>query len=112
MSDAPSDKPSWITRLLIGAAVGAFYGALHLWFYEVSFVSLLAAAAGGAAFFSLIGVGSDYLAHRSFKTVLLGAVAGCVAGIVWWAVAAHGTSIFLAAGTGTIGGVIIIWLEL
>ena len=49
MTDAPSDKPPWMTRLLIGAVMGAFFGALHLWFHEVSFARFLAAVSGSAA---------------------------------------------------------------
>ena len=111
MTNAPSESQSWMTRLLMGAIMGAFIGALNLWFYEVSFVRLLAAISGGAAFYSLIALGSDYLEHRNLKTVLLGALAGGVAGILWWAVARPGTSVFLAAGVGIVSGVVIVWWE-
>ena len=55
--DNPSTpNHSWWKRVLFGALIGAVYGALNIWFYEVSLVRLIAAIISGATFFAVLGL--------------------------------------------------------
>ena len=108
----PNERRSWVERILIGACLGAFLGILHLWFYEFSLIRLLAAASGGATFFAVVGLFCEHLAERNFKRLLIGALAGCVAGVAWWAIAQPPSSILLSVSTGIISGAVMIWWEI
>jgi len=102
---------SWWKRLLIGALVGSFLGALNNWFYEFSLIRLLAAILSGAAFFAIVGVFATKFKENKFKLVALAGLAGLVAGGVYWVIAGPSSSPLFTMGIGLIGGMVYAWAE-
>ena len=96
---------------MIGAVYGSFVGALNIWFYEFSPGWLLASVSGGACFFAALGLIVMYFEQRDLKAVMAGGLAGCVAGIIWWAVAQPSTSALLAVVIGLVSGAVYVWVE-
>jgi hypothetical protein len=101
-------RSSLPTRVLLGALAGAFLGLLELWFYEFDLAHLLAAVTAGAIWGSIVGAAAVLVAPDRFKSALLGGSAGCVAGVVWWAIAQPGTPLALAVCVGAALGTIFI----
>ena len=114
--ESDKDKPptphhSWWKRVLIGALVGAVYGAFSIWFYEVSLVRLLAASISGATYFAVLGlVGPKFGKDRS-KFIALSGFSGFVAGIAYWVVARPSSSLILAVMIGFFSGIVYAWAE-
>jgi hypothetical protein len=104
----PTGHPPWWKRLLIGALVGGFFGALEIWFYEFSLNRLMAAILSGASFFAIIGLLVVKLAKDSSKIIAFG-FAGFVAGIAYWLVARPSSSPLLAVGIGLVSGIVYAW---
>jgi len=100
---------SWWKRLLIGALVGGFFGALEIWFYEFSLNRLVAAILSGASYFAIIGLFAVKFAKDRSKVIALGGFAGFVAGIAYWVVARRSSSPLLAVGIGLVGGIVYAW---
>jgi drug/metabolite transporter (DMT)-like permease len=97
---------SWWKRLLIGALVGGFFGALDIWFYEFSLNRLMAAILSGASFFAIVGLLAVKFAKDRSKVIVLGGFAGFVAGIAYWVVARPSSSPLMAVGIGLVGGIV------
>jgi hypothetical protein len=81
-------------------------------YYERWLVGLLAGMVSGASFYSLIGLLYCYLKGRGITKILLGMLAGCVSGIMWWLVIRPPTPLLLIAGISAVGGAFVIWWEL
>jgi len=109
-SVSPIAHNSWWKRLLIGALVGGFFGALEIWFYEFSLNRLIAAILSGASFFSIIGLLAVKFAKDRSKVIALGGFAGFAAGIVYWVVARPSSSPLLAVGIGLVAGIVYAWV--
>jgi drug/metabolite transporter (DMT)-like permease len=107
----PTDHPSWWRRLLIGALVGCFFGALNIWFYEFSLARLLAAILGGATFFAIVGLLAVKFGKDRLKVIAVAGFAGFVAGALYWVVARPSSSPLLAIGIGLVGGIVYAWAE-
>lgn len=106
-----TDHPSWWKRLLIGAIVGGFFGAVEIWFYEFSLVRLWAAILSGASFFAIVGLLAVKFRKDRLKLIAIAGLAGLVAGIVYWAVARPSSSPVLAIGVGLVSGIVYSWAE-
>jgi hypothetical protein len=111
-----NDKPPivhhpWWKRILFGAAAGAFYGVLNIWFYEVSLVRLVAAIISGASFFVVLGLLVPKFSKDRSKFIALAGFSGIVAGIVYWVVARPSSSLILAMMIGFGGGLVCAWAE-
>ncbi len=105
----PILQHSWWKRLLIGALVGGFFGALEIWFYEFSLNRLMAAILSGASFFAIIGLVAVKCANDRPKVIVLGGFAGFLAGIAYWVVARPSSSPLLAVGIGLVAGIGYAW---
>lgn len=105
------DYPSWWKRILIGAVLGGFFGALNIWLYEFSPVRLLASILGGASFFAIFGLLAVNFRNDRLKVIALAGFAGFVAGAVYWVVGRPSSSPFLAMGIGLVGGSVYAWVE-
>ena len=108
---SPTDHLSWWKRLLIGALVGSFLGALNNWFYEFSLIRLLAAMLSGAAFFAIVGLFAMKFKKSKFKLVALAGLAGLAAGGVYWIIADSSSTPLLTMGIGLVGGIVYAWAE-
>jgi hypothetical protein len=89
-------------RFIIGALVGALVGVLEIWFYEYSLRRLIAAAACGAAFFTLLGIASSWAARNLLNSCVAILTDGAIAAAIWWLIAKPKVplSISIALGIG------------
>lgn len=110
-STSPTADHTWWKRLLLGALVGSFFGALEIWFYEFSLNRLIAAILSGASFFAIICLLPPKYANDRSKEIAFGGFAGFVAGIAYWLVARPSVSLLLAVAIGLVGGIILVWAE-
>ena len=110
-SVSPTAHPPWWKRLLLGALLGGFFGALEIWFYEFSLNRLMAAILSGASFFGIIGLLAVKFAKDRSKDIALGGFAGFVAGIAYWLVAQPPLSLILAVAIGLVTGIVYVWGE-
>jgi len=106
-----TDHPSWWKRLLIGALVGSFSGALNIWFYEFSLIRLVAAILAGASFFAIVSLLAVKFKEDEFKVAALGGLAGLAAGGVYWIVGHPPSSALFAMGIGFVGGIVYVVVE-
>jgi len=108
---APTPPHSWWKRVLFGALIGAVYGALNIWFYEVSLVRLIAAIISGATFFAVLGLLAPKFGKDRSKFITLAGFSGFVAGIAYWVVARPSSSLILAVIIGFVSGIVCAWAE-
>ena len=107
----PTDHLPWWKRILGGAFIGAFFGALNIWFYEFSLARLLAAILSGATFFAIVGLLAVKFGSDRLKVIAISGLAGFVAGVVYWVVVPPSSSPLLAIGIGLVGGIVYAWAE-
>jgi hypothetical protein len=100
-----------IRRFLIGSLIGAFIGALELWFYEFNLHHGLAAVLAGAVFGSSLGVFGPSMLNDTISSILLCSCAGGIAGAVWWITAQSTVSIYFSIGIGVFLGLLLLWGE-
>ena len=107
--DDPRDEPRrrfYTPSLARVALVGASAGMAELYFFGLSPVLALAAAAAGASFFVVFALFAGYI--ESETTV--SAIAGGAAGAVWWIIVhPPDVSSLLAMVVGAVLGVIYMW---
>ncbi|MCM3871604.1 MAG: hypothetical protein ND895_13045 [Pyrinomonadaceae bacterium] len=107
----PKNYPPWWKRLLIGALIGGFVGALEIWFYEFSLVRLLSAVLAGATYFAMLGLFAPKFGKDRLKLIALSGLAAIVAAAVYWVVARPSSPLLLALGIGLVGGIVYAWAE-
>jgi hypothetical protein len=110
--DRPRAHPSWWKRVVLGALGGALFGAMNIWFYEVSLVRLVAASIAGASFCAIFGLFAPKLAQDRSKLIALAGFAGIAAGIAYWVVARPSASLIFAVIVGFVSGIVYAWAEL
>lgn len=98
-----------IRRILIGSLMGAFIGALELWFYEFNLRHGIAAVLAGAVFGSLLGVFGPSMLSGIKSSILLCSGTGGLAGAIWWIAAQSTVSIFFSIGVGVVLGLLFLW---
>ncbi|MDJ0710105.1 MAG: hypothetical protein QNJ14_06935 [Woeseiaceae bacterium] len=79
-----SDKPSWITGVLVGGSLGGGLGVVYL-LDELSLLGVLSAAAAGAVFYGALGALGRFLSNPAILFVASG-IFGAVAGLAWAAI--------------------------
>ena len=100
-----------LRRGITGVILGAILGAIQVWFFKQDIAYLWASVAAGAIYMTAWVVFTDWLRLAGGK-ILLGAVAGLVAAIVWWAIAVHAEDVFpLAAVAGVCFGSAYAWSD-
>ena len=104
--ERPIAHHSWWKRVLLGALGGALFGALNIWFYEVSLRRLLAAIISGASFCAIFGLLAPNLTKDRSKLIGLAGFCGSLAGIAYWVVARPSSSLILALMVGFVSGIV------
>jgi hypothetical protein len=81
--------------------LGAIVGGIQFWFLEQDIMHFWAAVAAGAVYMTAWVLFIDWLQLAGGK-ILLGAVSGLIAAIVWWAMAVRVADAFLLAAVAGI----------
>ena len=98
-------------RAITGAILGAIGGAIQMGFFKQGVMHLFAAMAAGVVYMAAWVLLTDWLKLAGGK-VLLGAVAGLLAAILWWAIAMPAEHVFLqAAVAGICFGATYAWSD-
>jgi hypothetical protein len=100
-----------IKRVVTGLILGALAGAILVWFFNRDVMYLWASAAAGVVYMSAWVLFTDWLKLAGGK-VLLGAVAGLLAAVVWWAIAVPVENMFVqSAVAGLCFGAAYAWSD-
>jgi len=83
-------------RAITAIILGTIVGGIQVWFFERDITHFWAAVAAGAVYMTAWVLSTDWLELAGGK-ILLGAVSGLIAGIVWWAMAVRAEDTFLLA---------------
>jgi hypothetical protein len=104
--DEPRSRSFYTPSLARVALVGASAGVAELYFFGLSPVLALAAAAAGAGFFVVFALFAGYIESET----AVSAIAGGAAGAVWWIIVhPPDVSSLLAMAVGAVLGVIYMW---
>ncbi len=96
MASVQSPYPVLFRRVITGLILGAIAGAIQVWFFNRDLMHLWAAIAGGVTYMTTWVFLTDWLKLAGGK-ILLGAVSGLLAAVVWWAIAVHSDNAFIQA---------------
>lgn len=88
-------------RMITGVLLGAIVGAIQMGFFQQGIAHLFAAIAAGVIYMAAWVVLTDWLQLAGGK-ILLGAVSGLLAAVVWWAITIHAENAFLSAAVAGI----------
>ncbi|MGQ0667967.1 MAG: hypothetical protein ACT4O4_13120 [Nitrospiraceae bacterium] len=100
-----------LRKAMTGVILGAIAGVIQVWFFKRDFTNLYAAIAAGAIYMTTWVVFTDWLQLAGGK-ILLGAVSGFLAAILWWAITDHTVDVFLlAAVAGVCFGSAFAWSD-
>lgn len=100
-----------VKRAITGIILGAIAGAIQVWFFDRDLMHLWAAIAAGVVYMTTWVAFTDWLRLAGGK-VLLGAVSGLIAAIVWWSIAIHAEDAFIqAAVAGLCFGAAFAWSD-
>ena len=100
-----------VKRAITGIVLGAIAGAIQVWFFKRDLMHLWAAIAAGVMYMTTWVLFTDWLKLAGGK-VLLGAVAGLLAAVLWWAIAVHAENAFIqAAVAGLCFGAAYAWSD-
>lgn len=100
-----------IKRAITGIILGAIAGAIQIGFLNRDLMYLWASIAAGAVYMSAWVLFTDRL-KLAGGNVLLGAVAGLIAAILWWSIAVHAEDAFVqSAVAGLCFGAAFAWSE-
>ena len=97
MADTAFHYSVLVKRAITGLILGAIAGAIQVWFFNRDLSYLWAALAAGVVYMTTLVVLIDWLRLAGGK-ILLGAVSGLLAAVVWWAIAVHAENAFIQAG--------------
>lgn len=100
-----------VKRSITGIILGAIAGAIQVWFFKRDLMHLWASIAAGVMYMTTWVLFTDWLKLAGGK-VLLGAVAGLLAAVLWWAIAVHAENVFIqAAVAGLCFGAAYAWSD-
>ena len=98
-------------RAVTGLILGSLAGAVQAWFIKRDLMHLWASIAAGVLYMTTWTVFTDWLRLAGGK-VLLGAVAGLIAAVAWWAIAVHAGNAFIqSAVAGLCFGAAFAWSD-
>lgn len=101
----------FMRRLITGVLLGTIVGTIEVVFFNHDFYHLLAAIAAGIVYMAAWVVSIEWLQLSGGK-ILLGAVSGLLAAIIWWAIALHVENLFVtAAVAGACFGAAYAWSD-
>lgn len=100
-----------VRRAITGLVLGAIAGVIQVWFFNGDLSYLWAALVAGVVYMTTSVVLIDWLRFAGGK-ILLGAVSGLLAAVLWWAIAVHAENAFLqAAVAGLCFGAAYAWSD-
>lgn len=98
-------------RMITGVLLGAMVGAVQVGFFGQDWTHLVAAIASGIIYMAAWVSLTDWFQLAGGK-ILLGAVSGLLAAVVWWAIAIHADNVFVtAAVAGACFGATYAWSD-
>ena len=111
MSDIKGLSAGLLRRGISGCVLGAIAGAIQVWFFKQDLSHLWAAMAAGVLYMTTWVLFTEWWRLAGGR-ILLGAVSGLLAAIVWWAIAVHAEEAFLqAVVAGTCFGATYAWSD-
>ncbi len=96
LSDTTFPYSIVVKRAITGILLGAIAGAVQVWFFKRDLMHLWASMAAGSVYMTTWVLFTDWLKLAGGK-VLLGAVAGLLAAVLWWSLAIHVEDAFIQA---------------
>ena len=96
MNDAKPLSAGLLKRGITGLVLGAIAGAIQVWFLKQDLSHLWAAMAAGVLYMTTWVLFTEWFRLAGGK-VLLGAVAGLLAAVIWWAIAVPAEDTFIQA---------------
>ena len=111
MSDSTFHYSIVVKRVITGLILGGLAGAVQVWFFKRGLMHLWAAIAAGVVYMTAWVLFTDWLKLAGGK-ILLGAVSGLLAAILWWAIAVHSDNAFIqSAVAGLCFGAAYAWSD-
>ena len=111
MSDLSFHVSILIKRVVVGIILGTLAGVVQVWFMDRELMYLLASAAAGALYMAAWVLFTDWFRLAGGR-IVLGAVAGLLAAVVWWAMAIHAENLFIqSAVAGMCFGAAYAWSD-
>jgi hypothetical protein len=111
LSDSTFHYSILVKRAITGVILGAIAGAIQVWFFKRDLMHFWASAAAGVVYMTAWVLFTDWLKLAGGK-VLLGAVAGLLAAILWWSIAVHAEDAFIQSSVaGLCFGAAYAWSE-
>ncbi|OQW30043.1 MAG: hypothetical protein A4E19_10815 [Nitrospira sp. SG-bin1] len=111
MADPSFHYSILLSRVSTGLILGVLAGVVQVWFFERDLMYLWAAAAAGVVYMAAWVLFTDWLKLAGGK-IVLGAVAGLLAAMLWWALAVHADNAFIqSAVAGLSFGAAYAWSE-
>ncbi|NGZ60402.1 MAG: hypothetical protein CV081_07865 [Nitrospira sp. LK265] len=100
-----------VKRAITGLMLGAIAGVIQVLFFDRDLMYLWAAIAAGVTYMTTWVVLTDWLKLSGGK-ILLGAVSGLLAAVLWWAIAVNSENAFFqAAVAGLCFGAAYAWSD-
>ncbi len=96
MTDIREIYGTLMRRAITGAILGAIAGAIQMGFFKQGLMHLFAALAAGVVYMATWVLFTDWLKLAGGK-ILLGAVAGLLAAVLWWVIAGPAENAFIQA---------------
>jgi hypothetical protein len=111
VADTSFQYPILVKRVVTGLILGVLAGAIQLGFFNRNLMYLWASAAAGVVYMAAWVLFTDWLKLAGGK-VFLGAMAGLLAAILWWALAVPTENTFIqAVVAGTCFGAAYAWSD-
>ena len=111
LSDSAFHYSRLVKRAITGLILGGLVGAVQVWFFKRGLMLLWAALAAGVVYMTAWVLLTDWMRLAGGK-ILLGAVSGLLAAVVWWALAVHVEDAFVQAiVAGTCFGAAYAWSD-
>ncbi len=85
-----------LKRAITGLILGVMAGVIQVWLFKRDLMHLWASIAAGVTYMTAWVVFTDWLRLSGGK-IILGAVSGLLAAVLWWAIAVHSENAFLQA---------------
>ncbi len=85
-----------LKRAITGLILGVIAGVIQVWFFNRDLMHLWASIAAGVTYMTTWVVFTDWLRLSGGK-ILLGAISGLLAAVLWWAIAVNSENAFLQA---------------
>jgi membrane associated rhomboid family serine protease len=111
VSDTKPLSAELLKRGITGLVLGLIAGAFQVWFLKQDFSHLWASMAAGVLYMTTWVLFTEWLRLAGGR-ILLGAVSGLIAAMVWWAIAMPAENVFLqAAVAGMCFGATYAWSD-